>query len=1258
MPSPIKRIEQQRNAAALQLPPTVKTLAATARAHHLRWAPRTIGQMSSTEIERLRRQQWANFVNSQKREVKERARQLAAKLARRRSFIQPVTALERGFTPAQHAAHKHAMYIKYFRRPSPRSFGSRGPPLHQSVLTSADLKRVRRKRLQMRESQAALRASQGPQPRPDPDPENDWGDVVGAARLHRLVPPTAAASPLTAAPEFATHHQTEQFSHLLTEADLNTPIPIYVLLRAFFDTYKLGEASSKSRQQSGKPLYRASSIITIYEAAKLRNPHLFTRPPGHSPGPSEWHGLSGRNFSLIIALFGALSVLLSASEFAKLPAAFRPGAGLLAQMKSSAFGTDRWKIVALVTQDKVAAGHSLDSVDRYWLMRMELAAAERVMKQGQRQPRIVTEALERAIDHYKVIKDADPLVHADFIRVLGSSGFTTAVDEAAMAVLRVINGSGGLSPELQRSSWTIVQAGGDSMSPFLRHRLAEGFASAVRNISTHRSPRPEDQRRKPPLIHVSTSGEVFTDLALPTLVDTCQALYDVVLAPYLPHVEHDPARKELYEWAKDEALQTLDGPDAWQFLAMLALASPGASERQHTQPAGQPVHQRNGERWHVLLSLSVLRSALDDCDTGSRLIAQRLLHTLWSRWQRMIKMTKPVKHADRAILIAFIQLAGLSQYHTLISDLLVLLVEPAICDLLHSHHDFIRSGPFSDSGHSGAALELGAALVSLRHAGATTNNSMVDWEQVKACLRSACLVRNDNHRTFGNYANQLLRYLLRLRKPEVAAFLYHGLSQCGAANLADQTRVELIQGFSTEHDSLDLSFDIFGESVETIPKGKLSAMLVALTRGIYVSRIMRIDRSRAITLCLGLQRTAYSTKLQWGTREHAHWRWTMLTCARSGQHNQVVALVMPHVRSYSKDAKPHARCRFLMALAGVLLKNRQFKAAAELLHRIPKTMPDVRRRVANLVLSQLARAGSHVLGQMVDAAALAKASPSSLGSRPADQADAEVRRLVCRAARFHERHPDTSSTYAVRRLLLRADLRRPELVFRTALRLLVQAGRTRAAIRFFDAARTDERLGSADRTALGNILLTARMRTHLTHVSPPTRRRRNLRQLRAVFDLFDRIRTADASSGEWRPDRVTLNVLLKAVIHWSLPVDATQLRLLFNAILRLGYPGKPISMNASASPASDPDIKETFKLGRLARVMTRDEPLDYVRHVHPLYRLFITAFRARGDRVAIEHLVSQLAILRNELDQVERGCLIQATIGRRRVRNRNKGAEL
>jgi len=868
------------------------------------------------------------------------------------------------------------------------------------------------------------------------------------------------------------------------------------------------------------------------------------------------------------------------------------------------------------------------------------------------------QTIERASGYYHSIcsKSIDSLVHRDFLRIVAASLVPKSTARVLKAVGRLVQRAHGLEPDLQDAFWEVLALTQQSDTSEGRRELVDILIQNARDPQQRRVFIGESESAHRPASVVDKTGEVFTDLSLPSLEETCDALGHVFLAPRLPALAHDPARLQLQQWAKYEAVAALENESvAWNFLVHLAMAST-AMHRQLSQ-LPQPAQSFNGMRWPIIAHLVSLDRAFErDANMTNITTVRQHLDFTASCWLQLAA-SQSAAWADRAIFLALLRMAGQFRHPTLLPALVAVITSPRGQAFLHPHHDFVRRGPLGDSGHSGAALEYAAALLVLhRDSGAIIPVGTI-WQQLQGRLRETGLVKHDSTKVFANFANQLIRHLLRLKCREEASLLYRDLSHSlpgptgvtmSTLKLADQTRVEMVQNFVDDLSSLPLAIDLLGDRMGCLPKTKIHAILVALTRGLYLPRVMRLEQQHAAVVCAAMQQTRYALRVEYATRAHAHWRWTMRTCARSDQQDAVVDMVLDHIRIPKvATIQTNAQCRFLMALAGDLLRLRLFRAAARLLQGVPHDLPDTRRRLANLVISQLSRASAFNLAHQSDAHINAGAivpAGSAVGTRPSGQTDAEVRRLIGRGANFNALHPNRKAALPSRRLLGRPNLRRPELVFRSALQLLVRCDRPTAARRFFVAARTDDRLAEGDRTDLGNILLTTRLQ--------PRRKNRIFRQVRGVFVLLNEIR----AGGDWQPDRVTLNILLKAIVQWNLVVDAPRLRTLFNAILRLGYPGEPLPV-VEQHPHTTFDAASTFRLGRLERVISPHAPLNFGRHVRPLYKTFIMAFRARGDGQAEQFLITQFALARDAHELAKRGQFIRATqlrANRRRMLDRPK----
>jgi hypothetical protein len=146
--------------------------------------------------------------------------------------------------------------------------------------------------------------------------------------------------------------------------------------------------------------------------------------------------------------------------------------------------------------------------------------------------------------------------------------------------------------------------------------------------------------------------------------------------------------------------------------------------------------------------------------------------------------------------------------------------------------------------------------------------------------------------------------------------------------------------------------------------------------------------------------------------------------------------------------------------------------------------------------------------------------------------------------------------------------------------------------------------------------------------------------------MFDELRSDKRN--QWEPDRVTFNILVKALVYWDLTIDTDRLVRLFNALVaQLEYPGDPIPLRThSSSEAQHVELR----LGRLEGIVPGSTPINFQRHVRPLYRLFIRAFLARSSREPAVHLIRQLGRLREENEMRERERMIRSAIARRNSR--------
>ncbi|KAG6331943.1 hypothetical protein ID866_7146 [Astraeus odoratus] len=179
---------------------------------------------------------------------------------------------------------------------------------------------------------------------------------------------------------------------------------------------------------------------------------------------------------------------------------------------------------------------------------------------------------------------------------------------------------------------------------------------------------------------------------------------------------------------------------------------------------------------------------------------------------------------------------------------------------------------------------------------------------------------------------------------------------------------------------------------------------------------------------------------------------------------------------------------------------------------------------------------------------------------------------------------------------------------------LLKSRRVLAAKKVF--ARVAPTVYAKRRTVLANVLL------HGIACQPAPRNSRRVRKLLSlVEDLSEK--------HHFQPDRVTVNIIIKAILSWRSVFDNIRLRALLDHLVRGGYPAGEFS-------------RQHPPFGTVPTLMGRSltfekfgisENVDFNRHVRPLYRMFAKGFYARGDVEGARRVIGILKLeeQKNEL---------------------------
>ncbi|KAH9972059.1 hypothetical protein BGW80DRAFT_1316170 [Lactifluus volemus] len=304
-----------------------------------------------------------------------------------------------------------------------------------------------------------------------------------------------------------------------------------------------------------------------------------------------------------------------------------------------------------------------------------------------------------------------------------------------------------------------------------------------------------------------------------------------------------------------------------------------------------------------------------------------------------------------------------------------------------------------------------------------------------------------------------------------------------------------------------------------------------------------------------------------------HMAWALLALACSGQAPAAISTfknVHRHNRGFFND---RTVCTFLRTL----LYHRQFRGAAE----IAKLYPHTRWR--RFVLLGLARKGG------------ASQVEAQLGGsvRPKWFTDVVAR------IRSGRRHPAAGllRQWVTRRARTRADVR-------DGLKVLVRARGVNSAKRVYRILLCAS-LDARSRTALGNVILDG----HVARTTPKSRGARHVKSVQRTLRML-------VHDHGFVPDRVTTNIIVRAALRWPTVLDASLVRRLFDYFVWSGYPGG-VGVGVPFGSGEAVMREAALVLGNSTPIIPMSKSsrkkISFVRHVRPLYKMFIKALFLRKD---------------------------------------------
>ncbi|KZP31669.1 hypothetical protein FIBSPDRAFT_813236 [Athelia psychrophila] len=278
--------------------------------------------------------------------------------------------------------------------------------------------------------------------------------------------------------------------------------------------------------------------------------------------------------------------------------------------------------------------------------------------------------------------------------------------------------------------------------------------------------------------------------------------------------------------------------------------------------------------------------------------------------------------------------------------------------------------------------------------------------------------------------------------------------------------------------------------------------------------------------------------------------------------------------------------QFILRFMPALVKHRQHSAVARIVEALGRRGDRVMPPLRTVVLVGLTRGGASTLAARVDRATMRWR-----------RRDTMVR--AARAIRFRMGRPAVATTLRISSQAPGYITDGPAVQF--AMRILLRGGRTAAAAKLF--RQTDGQLAAPMRTSLGNVIIDRYARSCA---------RAGARQMRKVLSVYKFLVSHGLVS-----DRITVNTLIKAILRWRNAMDKGKLKVLFDHMVRHGYPG-----GAGLAKGDVPFGTSTAE--PVFRLPTLDGGMTFEKHTRPLLKMFIKAFFVRGDVMAAKRVIQIL----------------------------------
>ncbi|KAF9468220.1 hypothetical protein BDZ94DRAFT_1247497 [Collybia nuda] len=859
-----------------------------------------------------------------------------------------------------------------------------------------------------------------------------------------------------------------------------------------------------------------------------------------------------------------LTRLLSLMGSLSLPAPRAPCiyfSKLISHIDKSSFQTF-WPFILEIAQDKQKLGWKLDGTDRYWIMRAHLMNVTVAEGESLRSGDSRLHALSVATEQYLRIRrhTPDPEIHLPYLKVLFSLGSIKHVTALVRHLCGILESTLNPHSHFVDLLCHVLLKHGHSFPPNIKGRILSMVHTRLTKFSSISVP---SQKYDPPL-----TGKVFDDtskrhkrIAL-DVSDLISALGTAVF----PISSIKVAPTNLQQWAHDQASETfaprLSWETQWDNLMLFAISRMPEIPVVGSLPTTKGSTGVSGIDWKTVFVLATLHGTLATMNPASLVEARssirNIVHPLWRMWKSKNAGSPDI--ATSIIVASFYRAAAIT-------------MDALLTEECFQYCRLQELFGVQDASKTSKKLQTQDLLIA--HVLATISCHGGSWSKTFSTLEPMLTTKA---------RDKIIESLLWYYTPRDVEdmFRLYLFSKKNSVNLpvgvVHAVSISLASSHTPETAIPFLHHPQFSRI-------QVESLLGAILRALQFERRRRIDSTLADRI--GQIMLKLFARERPSNQDKYPIRFFFSILIASGHPAKAVYLV----EAIYHQAPAFFTTRLFLRIIRTLVRYRELRLATRVFRLIPLTSSrasdNIRRKLSYL----LDRAGSDTLAKTFYKN---KMRPKSWRT---------CREALGRLVSFRSRSQPKYRFISFRSIPISNPSNGPAI--KHAVSMLIGARRSLAAYKLY--ARSHHLLSTATKVSTGNIIL---------HGSLLHSGRRNGRLVRHILRTKDLLEKSCA----FTPDRVTINVIIKAILGWKSVFDPPKIKTLFDQIIRSGYPVSPRWRRQYGVPFGTPlsSPSQTFGLSSL------QSTISFERHVRPMYKMFIKTFYSRHDIRAAKMIIGIL----------------------------------